>query len=284
MHTSAPSATSRISHARVPPGRVAGGIRSLGGDGDGMGFVRRLGHADHGGGAACRRAGGASYLQAPDVGVADEPIGVSRCGVGCGSACRPSGPPRRPFGRSSSGPSPGVERGRPAGRRLPAPTGRRWCGVSRCRRPGRPAAGHSAVPPARCPRSSPRAGPATWSRSSSDGRGSGRRANSGWRSTAAGGQCRQVRQGLRRCCWLSSHQTQLPPGTRQLRPAPRDHNRAVNRPSPRLCSQPRSASLVIFARSGSSLPRAKVSKPSRSPTALTCTGPSASRTIARIVR
>ena len=39
----------------------------------------------------------------------------------------------------------------------------------------------------------------------------------------------------------------------------------------RLCSQPRSASLVIFARSGSSSPRTEASRPSRSPTALTRT-------------
>ncbi|MFI6374343.1 hypothetical protein [Streptomyces sp. NPDC050546] len=50
-----------------------------------------------------------------------------------------------------------------------------------------------------------------------------------------------------------------------------------------LCTQPRSASLVIFARRDSSLPRTEASSPGRSPPALTCTGPSASRTMARIL-
>lgn len=59
------------------------------------------------------------------------------------------------------GPPPDAGRGRPADRRPPRPIGSRWCGVFRCRRPGRRAAGHSATLPARWWRSSPRAGPAT---------------------------------------------------------------------------------------------------------------------------
>ncbi len=55
-------------------------------------------------------------------------------------------------------------------------------------------------------------------------------------------------------------------------------------PKVKFASQPRSASLVIFAREGSGLPRTEASSPSRSPTALTCTGPSVSRTIVRILR
>ncbi|MFM9673941.1 hypothetical protein [Streptomyces brasiliscabiei] len=52
-----------------------------------------------------------------------------------------------------------------------------------------------------------------------------------------------------------------------------NYGRTVNLPSPRLCSQPRSASLVNFPRSGSSLPRTPVSRPNASPTARVATGP-----------
>lgn len=62
-------------------------------------------------------------------------------------------------------------------------------------------------------------GPATANRSSSSGRVLRWRGSSGWRSTAAGGRCRQGRQGLRRNRCFSSHQTQLPPGARWLRSA-----------------------------------------------------------------
>src|SRR2546423_15592833 len=50
-------------------------------------------------------------------------------------------------------------------------------------------------------------------------------------------------------------------------------NAIVNRPSASLRSQPRSASLVNFPRSRSSLPPTSTGKPSAPPTSLTFTGP-----------
>lgn len=108
----------------------------------------------------------------------------------------------------------------------------------------------------------PRGQDATASRSCRGSRVSGRRASSGWHSTAAGGRCRQGRQGPRGTD-VFLH-TKRGPVSKDR--APRDYGRAVNRTSPRLCRQSRSASLVIFARRGSSLPRTEVSRPSRSPT------------------
>jgi threonine synthase len=84
-----------------------------------------------------------------------------------------------------------------------------------------------------------------------------------------------VRALARTGVFVEPTSAQVLPALRQFRA----DRRAVNFPSGRLCSQPRSASLVIFARSGSSFPRTATSSPSSSPTVLTCTGPPAARTI-----